>query len=69
MRFFARGLRRRDDKATGTRRVETLAELLAQSHVLSLHCPLTPQTRHLIDMKVDRMQRELANARAAKDEQ
>jgi C-terminal binding protein len=38
------------DKATGTRRVESLAELLAQSHVLSLHCPLTPQTRHLIDM-------------------
>lgn len=26
-----------------------LAEVLAQSDVVSLHCPLTPQTRHLID--------------------
>jgi D-lactate dehydrogenase len=26
-----------------------LAELLARSDVVSLHCPLTPQTRHLID--------------------
>jgi C-terminal binding protein len=38
------------DKATGTRRVESLGELLAQSHVLSLHCPLTERTRHLIDL-------------------
>jgi len=27
----------------------TLAQLLAQSDVVSLHCPLTPETRHLID--------------------
>ena len=26
-----------------------LAELLAQSDIVSLHCPLTPQTKHLID--------------------
>ncbi|MDS9469400.1 2-hydroxyacid dehydrogenase [Paracoccus sp. MBLB3053] len=26
-----------------------VAELLAQSHILSLHCPLTPGTRHLIN--------------------
>lgn len=37
------------DKAVGVRRVETLDDLLAQSYVLSLHCPLTEQTRHLID--------------------
>jgi C-terminal binding protein len=39
------------DKALGVRRVETLDELLRQSFVLSLHCPLTPETRHLIDAR------------------
>lgn len=37
------------DKALGIRRVETLDELLAQSYVVSLHCPLNAETRHLID--------------------
>lgn len=37
------------DKALGIRRVETLEELLAQSLAVSLHCPLTDETRHLID--------------------
>lgn len=32
----------------GVKKVE-LAELLATSDVLSLHCPLTPETRHLIN--------------------
>ncbi|MCU0875805.1 MAG: C-terminal binding protein [Pirellulaceae bacterium] len=36
------------DKALGVRRVETLPELLAQSLVTSLHCPLSPETYHLI---------------------
>jgi len=27
----------------------TLAELLAASDIISLHCALTPPTRHLID--------------------
>ena len=36
------------DKSLGVRRVETFDELLAVSHVLSLHCPLTPETRHMI---------------------
>jgi D-lactate dehydrogenase len=35
-------------EALGVRYVE-LADLLARSDVVSLHCPLTPQTRHLID--------------------
>jgi len=37
------------DKALGVRRAWTLAELLRQVHVLSLHCPLTDETRHMID--------------------
>jgi len=36
--------------ALGVRYVE-LAELLATSDIVSLHCPLTPQTRHLIDAR------------------
>jgi D-3-phosphoglycerate dehydrogenase/C-terminal binding protein len=37
------------DKALGIRRVETLPDLLGQSLALSLHCPLTDETHHLID--------------------
>ncbi len=37
------------DKALGIRRVEDFAELLAQSYVLSLHCPLTDETFHLVN--------------------
>lgn len=37
------------EKAVGVRRAERLDELLAQSHILSLHCPLTQRTFHLID--------------------
>jgi len=37
------------DKALGIRRAETLDELLAACYVVSLHCPLTDETRHMID--------------------
>jgi D-3-phosphoglycerate dehydrogenase/C-terminal binding protein len=37
------------DKSLGVRRAETLEELLRQTHVLSLHCPLTPETHHLVN--------------------
>jgi D-3-phosphoglycerate dehydrogenase/C-terminal binding protein len=37
------------DKALGIRRADSLEELLRQSCVLSLHCPLTDQTRRMID--------------------
>jgi D-3-phosphoglycerate dehydrogenase/C-terminal binding protein len=39
------------DKAIGVRRVETLEELLKQSHVVSPHCPLTAETYHIIGAK------------------
>ena len=33
-----------------------LDELLAKSHIISLHCPLMPKTRHMIDKKaIDKM--------------
>jgi C-terminal binding protein len=37
------------DKALGIRSVETLDELLAQAHVVSAHCPLTSETKHLLN--------------------
>lgn len=37
------------DKALGVRRCESARELFAASHVLSLHSPLTEETRHLVN--------------------
>src|SRR5688500_8327149 len=37
------------DKALGIRRSESFEGLLSQSSVLTLHCPLTPETYHLIN--------------------
>jgi len=37
------------DKSVGVRSAESLTELLQQSCVVSLHCPLTPETKHLIN--------------------
>jgi D-3-phosphoglycerate dehydrogenase/C-terminal binding protein len=39
------------DKALGIRRVESVEELCGQSFVLSCHCPLTDETRHIIDAR------------------
>ncbi len=39
------------DKAVGISRAKSLAELLAKSDVLSIHCPLNKETRHLIAEK------------------
>jgi len=36
----------------------TLAQLLERSHVVSLHCPLTEETRHLIDAEALRAMRD-----------
>ena len=37
------------DKALGIRRVTDFKTLMQQAMVLTLHCPLTPETHHLID--------------------
>jgi len=37
------------DKSIGVRRVETLDELLAESHIISPHCPLSTETQHIIN--------------------
>lgn len=37
------------DKALGIRRVESLEELLSQSLAVSLHCPRTPETHHMMN--------------------
>jgi C-terminal binding protein len=39
------------EKSLGVRRVESVEELFAQSHVLSLHCPLTDETHHLVNQR------------------
>jgi len=46
------------DKALGVRRADTLDELLKQSFVVSLHTPLTPETRGVINAEsIGRMPR------------
>ncbi len=37
------------DKALGIRAADSLEELLAQAHVVSMHCPLTTETKHIIN--------------------
>ncbi len=37
------------DKAIGVRRVHDLNALMAESHVVTLHCPLTTETRHIVN--------------------
>jgi D-3-phosphoglycerate dehydrogenase/C-terminal binding protein len=39
------------DKALGIRRVEKLDDLLKQSFIVSVHCPLTPDTKHIVDAR------------------
>jgi D-3-phosphoglycerate dehydrogenase/C-terminal binding protein len=46
------------DKGLGIRRIESLLDLLAEAFVLSCHCPLTSETRHIIDAAaIERMPR------------
>ncbi len=39
------------DKALGIERARSVEELLPQCHFVSLHCPLTAQTRHILNAK------------------
>lgn len=39
------------DKALGIRRVEKLDDLFRASFVISVHCPLTDETRHIVDAR------------------
>jgi C-terminal binding protein len=39
------------DRSLGVRSVDDFEDLLSQSHVVSMHCPLTPETRHMIDRR------------------
>jgi phosphoglycerate dehydrogenase-like enzyme len=48
IRFFDPYLPNGADKAVGIDRCRTLEELLRCADVLSIHCPLTPETNHLI---------------------
>jgi C-terminal binding protein len=46
--FYDPPLRDGVEKSLGVRRVDSLEELLRQSHIVSMHCPLTPETRGMI---------------------
>ncbi len=39
------------DKAVGVRRVEEFEDLLRQSMVVTIHCPLTEETRHMFNAR------------------
>jgi len=39
------------DKALGIERIESLPELLGLAHIVSMHCPLTAETHHLLSRK------------------
>jgi C-terminal binding protein len=43
------------DKSLGIRFVEELPDLLRQSHLLSIHCPLSDETHHLINDETIRL--------------
>jgi glyoxylate reductase len=45
---WSRSKRRGSEAGTRIERVSRLDELLEASHVVSIHCPLVPTTRHLI---------------------
>lgn len=59
MKVLAYTSKKASDLPSGVSK-RTLTELLAESDVLSLHCPLTPDTRHLINRKTLQMMKPSA---------
>lgn len=56
---WSRSKRRGSEAGTLIQRVNRLEDLLAESHVVSIHCPLVPTTRHLISTaQFERMRAE-----------
>lgn len=49
MHVLAFTSKEQDALPQGIRKAESIEQLFSQSDVLSLHCPLTPQTRHLVN--------------------
>jgi C-terminal binding protein len=47
--FYDPYVRDGHERALGVRRCETLGELLTQAHIISAHCPLTAETRHILN--------------------
>ncbi len=47
--FYDPYVRDGTDKAIGVKRAESLEALLGQTYVLSPHCPLTPDTKHIVN--------------------
>ena len=39
------------EKAIGVERCRRMEDLLPQPQFLSLHCPLTPETRHIVNVR------------------
>ncbi len=48
------------DKSLGVRRAESLDDLLSQAHVVSCHCPLTSETKHIINAETIAKMRQAA---------
>jgi phosphoglycerate dehydrogenase-like enzyme len=60
VRFFDPHLPSGHEKAIGVERASSLEELLSEADVLSLHVPLTPETRHMIGVQEFRRMKQSA---------
>lgn len=49
--FYDPYVRDGTDKSLGIRRVQSMRELMSQAHVVSCHCLLSDETRHIVNME------------------